>query len=248
MSGVPQGSVLGPLLFLVLIGDIDREVAQAYVSSFADDTRVAMRIDSTDDTNVLQRDLGSIYKWSHDNNMQFNSSKFECLRYGSNQELKEATSYISDDGSDINEVEHLRDLGVIMSSTATFRRHIADITESAKKQCGWILRTFQTREKVPLLTLWRSLVRSKLEYCCQLWCPTKKGDIQILEQVQRNYIRKIQGGTHMSYWEQLKALSMYSLERRRERYLIIYTWRIIEGQVPNISDPDNGGINTRCHI
>ena len=78
---------------------------------------------------------------------------------------------------------------------------------------------------------------------CQLWNPSRKGDIQMLEQVQQNFIRKITGMEQLSYWEQLHALSMYSLERRRERYLIIYTWRITEGQVPNISEPNRGGIN-----
>ena len=70
----------------------------------------------------------------------------------------------------------------------------------------------------------------------------------MLEQVQRNFIRKIIGMEQLSYWEQLHALSMYSLERGRARYLIIYTWRIMEGQVPNISEPNRGGINEKWHI
>ena len=99
-----------------------------------------------------------------------------------------------------------------------------------------------------MLTLWKCLIRSKLEYCCQLWNPSRKGDIQMLEQVQRNFIRKITGMEQLSYWEQLHAQSMYSLERRRERYLIIYTWRIMEGQVPNISEPNRVGIKEKWHI
>ena len=210
-SGISQGSVLGPLLFLVLIGDIDRKVAQAYVSSFADD-----------------------------NNMEFNSTKFECVRYGHITELRESTHYTSKDGSPIIEVDHIKDLGVTMSRDGTFSRHIIMTTETAKQMYGWILRTFLTRETVPTLTLWKSLIRSMLEYCCQLWNPSRKGDVQMLEQVQRNFIRKITGMEQLPYWEQLHALSIYSLERRHERYLIIYTWRIMEGQVPNISEPNRG--------
>ena len=247
-SGVPQGSVLGPLLFLVLIGDIDRKVAQAYVSSFADDTRVSLGVTSVEDTKCLQNDLEAIYSWADDNNMEFNSTKFECMRYGRLTELRESTHYTSKDGSPIIEVDHIKDLGVTMSRDGTFSRHIIMTTETAKQMCGWILRTFLTRETVPMLTLWKSLIRSKLEYCCQLWNPSRKGDIQMLEQVQRNFIRKITGMEQLSYWEQLHALSMYSLERRRERYLIIYTWRIMEGQVPNISEPNRGGINEKLHI
>ena len=86
-----------------------------------------------------------------------------------------------------------------------------------------------------------------MEYCCQLWCPTITGDIQGLEQVQRNYIRKISGIQHLTYWQQLKQLSMYSLERRRERYSIIYIWKIMEGQFPNFSHLDHAGIQVVWH-
>ena len=99
-----------------------------------------------------------------------------------------------------------------------------------------------------MMTLWKSLVRSKLEYCSQLWCPFKKGDIQDLEQVQKSFFRKIKGMEQLSYWEQLQSLSTYSLERRRERYRMIYVWRIIEGQVPNISDQEHRKVETKWHI
>ena len=95
-----------------------------------------------------------------------------------------------------------------------------------------------------MITLWKSLARSRLEYCSQLWCPLKKGDIQNIEMVQRSYIRKISGMRDLSYWEQLNKLKMYSLERRRERYRIIYTWRILEGHVPNVG---NNRITSREH-
>ena len=121
------------------------------------------------------------------------------------------------------------------------------MVDAAKQLCGWILRTFSTRKKDPMLLLWRSLIRSKLEYCCQLWSPTQTGDIQSLEQVQRNFIRKIKGIQHLSYWQQLQELSLYSLERRRERYILLYIWRIIEGKVPNIDSPDHAGIKVAWH-
>ena len=247
-SGVPQGSVLGPLLFLVLLGDIDQDVSQAFVSSFADDTRVAKGIATKEDIQALQSDLNVIYRWSKENNMMFNSKKFECVRYGPQNELRTTSHYTSEDGSLIEEVCHVRDLGVIMSNDAKFSKHINHIVGSAKSQCSWILRTFLTRDRVPMMTLWKSLVRSKLEYCCQLWNPLKKGDIQCLEQVQRNFFRKVNGMQPLTYWEQLKALCTYSLERRRERYLIIYIWRMMEGQVPNISHAEDRGIKTKIHI
>ena len=87
-----------------------------------------------------------------------------------------------------------------------------------------------------MLTLWKSLVMCRMEYCSQLWCPLKKGEIQALEMVQRTFIRKISGMNDLSYWEQLKKLNLYSLERRRERYRIIYIWKILEQRVPNIGN------------
>ena len=82
ISGVPQGSVLGPLLFLIMIGDIDKSVLTAFLSSFADDTRVGHWIKTKEDLQNFQKDLDNIYEWASKNNMEFNSSKFECLRYG----------------------------------------------------------------------------------------------------------------------------------------------------------------------
>ena len=81
LSGVPQGSVLGPLLFLVLIGDIDEGVVALFLSSFADDTRITHGISSQDDTEALKQDLRAVYLWAKENNMEFDSDKFEHLRY-----------------------------------------------------------------------------------------------------------------------------------------------------------------------
>ena len=246
-SGVPQGSVLGPLLFLVLISDIDQEITSTFLSSFADDTGVAKGITMTEDVEALQSDLQAIYKWSEENNMEFNFQKFECLRYGNNNEIKDSTCYTTQTGDSIRAVEHVKDLGIAMSSSGTFKEHIKNVTDAAINLCGWTLRTFKTRQRIPMLTLWKSLIRSKLEYCCQLWSPTQTGEIQNIEQVQRSFIRKIVGLQQLSYWEQLQELSLYSLERRRERYIISYVWRIIEGQNPNFADPDHAGTKAVWH-
>ena len=82
LSGVPQGSVLGPLLFLIMLNDIDENVKNAFLSSFADDTRMGLCIKSPDDMKTLQDDLDIVYKWAEENNMILNSTKFEVLHYG----------------------------------------------------------------------------------------------------------------------------------------------------------------------
>ena len=236
-SGVPQGSVLGPLIFLILIGDIDKNVNEALLSSFADDTRIGRQIGSPNDSELLQKDLCAVYNWTHDNNMELNASKFECLRYGTNSDLQQFP-YKSNTGCTIEERDHLKDLGVTMSRDGTFKKHIQTTVTTAQNQCSWILRTFMTREVLPMLTLWKSLVQCKLDYCSQLWSPTRKGDIQDIEMVQNSFLRKLPAIRHMTYWQKLKQLKLYSQERRRERYTIIYIWRMLEGQVPCLNSLD----------
>jgi hypothetical protein len=246
-SGVPQGSVLGPILFLILLGDIDQEVLYSLVSSFADDSRITKGVSCQADVDNLQRDLESIYNWTNENNMALNDDKFECLRYGPDKELKQQSSYQSNAGTDIEVKENVKDLGITMSSNCSFQEHITKSVNAAKSLIGWILRTFSTRRVLPMLTLWKALVLPKLDYCCILWNPMKKGHIQSLEMVQRTFLRKISNYSSMTYWEQLKTAKMYSVERRRERYLIIYVWKVLEGLVPNISDQESRKIDEHHH-
>ena len=190
-------------------------------------------IKSPADIQNLQNDLNVIYQWAINNNATFNADKFECLRYGTNKVLISSTDYFSNSLTPIKTCTSVRDLGVTMSSDATFSMHITKQCIAASLKCGWILRTFRTRERVPLLALWKSLVLPTLDYCCQLWSPSTAGLIQKIELVQVCFLKKIVGMNHLDYWEQLDALRLYSLERRRERYIAIYVWKVMEGLVPN---------------
>lgn len=249
LSGVPQGSVLGPLLFLILIGDIDQNVSSSFVSSFADDTRIGRSVNCPNDAELLQLDLESIYDWAKRNNMQFNTDKFECVKYGKNEDLKQSCKYTAQDGQIIEDKTTVRDLGVIMSNDSSFSAHIEKITSVAKGIVSWILRTFKTRQKVPMLILWKSLVLPHLDYCCQLWSTDKTGDIQALEQIQKSFLQKNARYQHMDYWQLLKELRVNSLQRRRERYTTIYTWRMIENQVPNTGiEHDTTARGRRCIV
>ena len=239
---------MGPLLFLILIGDIDNELATSFLSSFADDTRLGNKTDTHADKIELQSDLNTVYHWTACNNMELHGDKFEHMHYSGKptKDRSPAHSFISSSGLVIEEKSHIeKDLGVIMSNTASFERHINQVVSDANKQASWVLRTFTTRDKTPMLTLFKSLVQCKLDYCSQLWSPTSKSDIAKLEMVQRSFLRKITGVGHLSYWDQLKRLNLYSQERRRERYMIIYVWRILEGQVPNMCDNERGCIRPK---
>ena len=236
LSGVPQGSVLGPLLFLVLIGDIDSEILSSFVSSFADDTRLFRGITGVRDASSLQTDLEKVYQWAEDNNMLYNNKKFEALRYGPDQVLKTTTSYTAPDGSIIPEKDHVRDLGVQMSADGSFQQHINTMCLSARNMCAWILRTFQSRSEELMMTLWKSLVLPILDYCSQLWSPSKTGQIQEIEDIQKSFTRKIRSQNRSNYWERLNSLKLYSLQRRRERYRILYVWKILQNIVPNVGE------------
>lgn len=182
-SGVPKRSVLGPLLFLINLFDINEHVQHSSVVSFADDTRVIKEVSSEADSDLLQNDLEALYRWTEQNNMSFNNNKFEHLMYSTVHNTNYVYTYKANDGSDIETKQAVRDLGVTLSCDGTFTIHINNVTKKARSQSGWILRTFQTRNTLPMLTLYKSLVVPLLEYCCQLWNPRKVGEKQHLEAV-----------------------------------------------------------------
>lgn len=243
-SGVPQGSVLGPLLFLIMIGDIDKNIKYSVLSSFADDTRILKEINDLIDTFKLQSDLNAVYSWTDQNNMKLNGDKFEHLKYGKDEQLKSSSVYLANPVKKIKTKDSVRDLGVIMSDDCSFDKHISSVISKANSISGWILRTFESREKSLMLTLWKSIVLPHLDYCSQLWAPLQKQQIQEIEKVQKHFVNKIRHAHKMSYWELLSTFRLYSLERRRERYMVIYIWKILEGLVPNYSNnKEKGGIS-----
>jgi hypothetical protein len=233
-SGVPQGSVLGPILFLIYVADIDREVQYSMASSFADDTRVLKVVNTIEDAQLMQSDLSVVYDWAVGNNMLFNATKFKLLRYSANENTLEY-NYVSPSGSVIEKENNIKDLGILMSDNGTFDAHIDKVVARARRQMGWVLRTFATREAKLMLTLYKAIVLPLLEGCCQLWCPIDIGHIRKLEAVQRTFTYRIAGMRDFNYWRRLKELGLYSLERRRERYIIIYVWKILSEMVPNVS-------------
>ena len=95
------------------------------------------------------------------------------------------------------------------------------------------MRTFNSRNTFLMKFMWNSLVQGHVDYCSQLYFPTQSPELQSLENLLKTYTKKIPEASHLNYWSRLKHLKMYSQQRRAERYKIIYTWKIIEGLVPN---------------
>ena len=240
-SGVPQGSVLGPLLFLVMMIDINKDVYNAIIGTFADDTRLWNFITQPHDEINLQNDLDKIYNWADENNMSFNEKKLEGLRFG---KINNRPTYKTSNDSIIDIKENVKDLGGYISQNLKFDYHIKNIVAKGNKMAGWALRTFKTRNVLTMLTLLKSIVISQVEYCCPLWSPMDAYNINLLESVQRNFTSKISVfQTYdmtlkmpictVSYPERLKRLKIYSLQRRRERYIIMYMYKIVIDMVPN---------------
>ena len=106
-------------------------------------------------------------------------------------------------------------------------------TPNKIKMAYWVLSVFSTRSESVMLTLFRSLVRSRLEYSCPVWNPSLLGDIKKLESTQRVFTRYINGCQDLCYWDRLKTLGLMSLQRRRERYIIIHVWKTLHELAPN---------------
>ena len=222
-SGVPQGTVLGPVLFLILIGDITKNLSHSKVSSFADDTRLYSSIKNEDDCDNLQKDLDIVYKWAIENNMQFNSQKFEYLCFHTKPALYTNNVYLTPKINIINPSFDVRDLGIIMTNTCTFNQHISKVVKTCTQLVGMTLRAISARDKLSMLTVYKSTILPRLEYGCQLWNPNAIHLINSLERVQRSFTKYIDNMYDISYEKRLSALNLYSLQRRRDRYLICHT-------------------------
>ena len=118
--------------------------------------------------------------------MQFNCDKFEFFHYWPRGQTT-GTMYTSPDGSPIQEKDHLRDLGVEMTSDLTFNTHINNVVSAATKLVGWTLRSFRSRSKHVMFSLWKSLIQSKPVYTSQLWSPSDQANKGHLESVARNF-------------------------------------------------------------
>ena len=121
-----------------------------------------------------------------------------------------------------------------MFNDCSFDFHISNLVKRTKHLTDWMLRNFSSRDKLTMLTLFKALVMSPLDYGCQLWSPYLIKHINLVKKVQRSFTRSISGMKGLSYLERLTVLKLYFLQRRRERYIIIYVWKILEGLVPNL--------------
>ena len=252
ISGVPQGTVLGPLLFLLFVNDLEMCIKYSKLKLFADDSRLIKSVHPTsgsEDAEKLQCDINAVLHWAETNNMVLNEGKFQLLCHhvhvfapSVNMRLLQQLpfsacqyerTYSLPGNTTLTSVDFLQDLGICVTDDFSFQFHISQIARKGNMKVSWILSVFKSRDADAMLTLFKSLVLNILEYCCPLWSPHRFQDISKIEAVQRRFTSKIATVRHLDYWDRLKALNLYSLQRRRERYQLIYMWKIINSKVPN---------------
>ena len=172
--------------------------------------------------NMLQ-DLNVIYKWAEDNMMKFNKKKFEQMSWGDTNGI-DISPYKTPSGEDIQYKKKVKDLGVVTSDNISFREHINSIVTACKIKQGIIHKKFRTRMVEPMMKLFKSYIRSKIDYCCIVWSPWCQNDIDRVEWIQKSFTSKIEGVEALNYNQRLKKLKLYSLERSCERFMIINAW------------------------
>ena len=250
-SGVPQGSVLGPVLFIIYINDIDVGLNN-FISKFADDTKIGNSISDERDRLNLQEDLRKISEWSERWEMPFNVNKCHILHVGTrNQKFDYEMN-----GVKLDSVQCVKDLGVSIASNLKFSRQCKDAAGKANRMLGFINRNFSFKNKDIILPLYISLVRPHLEYAVQFWSPHHTKDIAKLEAVQRRATKMITSLRNKSYEERLASLNLFSLEKRRLRGKLIECFKILKGftnvdasklfSIDNSSRTRSNGIKLRC--
>ena len=158
--------------------------------------------------------------------MEFNSKKFEWLRYNVGSKSPPEFAYEAPDSTSISQKPDLRDLGVRLSSDLTFNLQVEKVITTSSQMVGWGLRTFRSKGRHIMMVLLKSLVQPQphLDYCSQRWSPSSQGQINKLENVQKSLVNKIwdKGLENANYWDKLQYLRLYSQERRKECYQIIF--------------------------
>ena len=234
-SGVPQGSVLGPTLFIYFINDLPNVVQQSKVKIFADDTKIYNGINDSNDNNCLQNTIDEMYSWTNQWLLKFNKEKCKVLHLGKSNKKHEY--FIGNEGEQIKleETDLEKDLGIHIDPNLDFKKHIKATAKKASFVYYKILKHFTYRDSNILVPLFKTLVRPILEYGNSVWSNGLKKYKDMIENVQRKFTKHIKGMRDTPYEDRLKAIKLPSLEFRQLRGDMIQVFKIANNYYDSIT-------------
>ena len=188
LSGVPQGSVLGPVLFLIFINDLPDNIRSS-VGLFADDCVLYRNIHSLQDCLTLQEDLTSLGQWEADWHMKFNVAKCHSMRVTRHQHHKQILFDYSLHNKTLENVQSAKYLAITNTDNIDWGQHVSEIASKATKTLGFLHRNLAFAPRSTKEVAYKTLVRPKLEYAAPIWSPHSKLQINQIEKVQRTAAR-----------------------------------------------------------
>ena len=225
-SGIPQGSVLGPLLFVCFVNDLP-DIVTSSVYLFADDTKLFNKV--PDYKTTVQEDLDQLQEWSDKWQLRFNADKCKVMHLGKQTAPTDYTMTSAGKTVTLKQTNIEKDLGVNVDSELSFESHVYIQTKKANKLLGMIRRTFSQLDKVSLPLLYKAIVRPHLEYCNVTWHPRWKKEGDALEAIQRRATKQIPSLRDSDYTDRLKMLKLPSLYYRRARGDMIECFKYLSG-------------------
>ena len=228
-SGIPQGLVLGPILFVIYINDLP-DIVDSQIYLFADDTKIFRAITNKKDQEILQKDLNTMNNWSDTWLLRFHADKCKHMNINRNFTNREQTTHdykLND--TILQTVEEEKDIGVTIDNQLKFDRHISEKIAKADSMAALIRRTFEHLNNETFVPLYKALVRSQLDYAHSVWAPYKIEHIEEIEKVQRRATKRLPGMSSLSYEDRLKKLKLPTLAYRRLRGDLIEIFKIVKG-------------------
>lgn len=233
-SGVPQGSILGPLLFNVFINDISNCFQHSKYFIFADDLKFCKSISNSDDARKLQEDIDRVADWCSLNKMDLNIDKCSIISF--TRKRCEINTNYTVNNVPLQKCEFVRDLGITIDAKLRFNIHIDSICRSARKMLGFIFRNAKPFKKTTTkVLLYTTLVRSKLEYGTVIWNPHYQVYKDRLESIQRKFTKfyLIGPDKKLPYNTRLKRFQLNSLSSRRKLIDMIFLHKVANGTIDN---------------